>query len=97
MSGSPTSKFGPKPSTSSHQGGIVISNALPSLPSPHGTPNSSPMFDTGATNHMLPDHSAFYSYHSCKHRYVTLGDDTRLQIFGTGTAIIALNGKNVLI
>jgi hypothetical protein len=53
--------------------------------------------DTGATDHMLPDHSAFYIYHPCTNRYVTLGDDTRLKIFGTGTAIIALNGKNILI
>jgi hypothetical protein len=53
--------------------------------------------DTGATDHMLPDYAAFYSYHKCSNRFVTLGDDTKLRIHGTGTAIICLNGKNILI
>jgi hypothetical protein len=53
--------------------------------------------DTGATDHMLPDYDAFYSYHKCSGRFVTLGDSTKLPIHGFGTAIICLNGKNILI
>jgi hypothetical protein len=41
--------------------------------------------DTGATDHMLPDYDAFYSYHKCSGRFVTLGDSTKLPIHGFGT------------
>jgi hypothetical protein len=101
FSNSPSS-FSPPSSSCNH-----ISSAISSLVQEHLHKHSSSIAmltddaeccaDTGATDHMLPDHSAFYSYHPCTGRYVTLGDDTRLKIYGTGTAIIALNGKNILI
>ena len=46
---------------------------------------------------MFWDYTAFYSYTKCKGRYVTLGDNTKLAIAGTGNAIFSLNGKTILL
>ena len=53
--------------------------------------------DSGATHHMLNDYAAFISYHPCQDEYVTLGDDTKLRIYGRGTAVFSLNGHNILV
>ena len=53
--------------------------------------------DTGATDHMFPDRSAFISYHKSSHIRVRLGNNTFTPVLGTGTAIISLNGKRVLV
>ena len=53
--------------------------------------------DSGATHHMLNDYTAFTSYHATHGDYVTLGDDTRLPIAGSGSAIFSLNGRPILI
>ena len=53
--------------------------------------------DTGATDHMLPDKSAFISYHLVTGQRVRMGDNSFAPIAGYGTAIILLNGKKILI
>jgi len=53
--------------------------------------------DTGATDHMLPDKSAFISYYPVTGRRVRMGNNSYATIAGHGTAIISLNGKKVLI
>ena len=51
--------------------------------------------DTGATDVMHNDYKAFVSYTKCDNRYATMGDNTRLKIKDTGTAVYSLNGKVV--
>eukprot|EP00804_Cyclotella_cryptica_P030371 CCRYP_011900-RA/>CCRYP_011900-RA protein AED:0.20 eAED:-0.11 QI:0/0/0/1/1/1/3/0/1923 len=53
--------------------------------------------DSGATDNMFPDYSAFLSYHRQSNRFVTLGDNTKLPILGIGSAKVKLNGKVVLL
>ena len=53
--------------------------------------------DSGATDNMLPDYSAFISYRRQVNRFITLGDDTRLPILDEGSAKIKLNGKLVIL
>ena len=51
--------------------------------------------DSGATHHMLNDYACFTSYTRCHNEYVTLGDETRVKIYGRGTARFSLNGQIV--
>jgi hypothetical protein len=51
--------------------------------------------DSGATEHMLPDYSAFVSYKKCHNESVTLGDETQLPIMGRGKAVFMINGKTI--
>jgi hypothetical protein len=53
--------------------------------------------DTGATNHMLPNKLAFISYHPAANCRVRMGNKSFAPILGTGSAIIAVNGKQILI
>jgi len=53
--------------------------------------------DTGATDHMLPDQSAFISYKSVRNLRVRMGNNSRALVLGRGTAIISLNGQGLLI
>ncbi len=57
--------------------------------------------DTGATDHMIPDKSAFISYPPvtgrCRRHCVCMGNNSFAPILGTGSAVIALNGKRILI
>ena len=53
--------------------------------------------DTGATDHMIPDRSAFISYRLVSGRRVQMGNNSFAPILGVGSAIISLNGKKVLI
>ena len=55
--------------------------------------------DTGATDHMCPERSAFISYHPVPRTMlnVCMGDKTLAPVLGKGTAIISLNGKMVII
>ena len=52
--------------------------------------------DTGATHHMIPDRAAFVSYHRSDRR-VRMASNTYAPVLGEGTAVISLNGHNVLI
>ena len=52
--------------------------------------------DTGATQHMIPDRSAFISYHRSDKR-VRMASNTYAPVRGEGTAIVSLNGRTVLI
>jgi hypothetical protein len=53
--------------------------------------------DTGATDHMLPDHSAFISYKSVRHLCVWMGNNSYAPVLGRGTTIVFLNGQRLLI
>ncbi len=53
--------------------------------------------NTGATNHMIPDKSAFISYCPCLGQEVCMGNNLFASILGSCTAIISLNGKKTLI
>jgi hypothetical protein len=53
--------------------------------------------DTGATDHMLPDHSAFISYKSVQYLCVWMGNNSYAPVLGRGTAIVSLNGQCLLI
>ena len=53
--------------------------------------------DTGATDHMLPDKSAFISYYPVTGWRVRMGNNSFAPIAGHGTAIISLNKKKILI
>jgi len=53
--------------------------------------------DSGATDHMLPDKSAFISYYPISGRRVRMGNNSFAPILGHGTAVISLNGKKILI
>ena len=55
------------------------------------------MANTGATDHMFPDRSAFISYRKSAKSCVHLGNISHTPILGEGTAIVALNGKAVLV
>ncbi len=55
------------------------------------------MVDMGATNHMLPDRSAFISYNLVRHLRVCMGNNSYAPVLGQGTAIISLNGQCLLI
>jgi hypothetical protein len=53
--------------------------------------------DTGTTNHMVPDRSAFISYKAVCNLYVQMGNNSYAPVLGQGTAIISLNGQRLLI
>jgi hypothetical protein len=53
--------------------------------------------NTGATDHMIPDKSAFISYHPVTGRHIRMGNNSFAPILGTGLAIISLKGKRILI
>ncbi len=53
--------------------------------------------DMGATDHMLPDKSAFISYTPVSGGQVRMGKNFFAPIVGQGTAIILLNSKKILI
>ena len=96
--------------TSSRGGGGPTIRLPPSLvkaltsPPAHAIPHDSrrvtemvvAVVDTGATQHMIPDRSAFVSYHRSDKR-VRMASDTYAPVRGEGTALISLNGRMVLI
>ena len=53
--------------------------------------------DTGATDHMVPDRSAFISYKAIRNLRVRMGNNSFAPVLGRGTAIISLNGQRILI
>jgi hypothetical protein len=59
--------------------------------------NSLLVADTGATDHMVPDKSAFISYWTITGCRVRMGNNSFAPILGSGSAVIALNGKHILI
>jgi hypothetical protein len=62
----------------------------------HCTRTSLLVADSGATDHMLPDKSAFISYSPVEGWCVRMGNNSFAPILGHGTAIISLNGKKIL-
>ena len=53
--------------------------------------------DTGATDHMILDKSVFISYRPVSGHGVRMGNNSFAPILGSGSAIIAINGKRILI
>jgi hypothetical protein len=53
--------------------------------------------DTGATDHMFPDRSAFISYKAVWHLCVQMGNNSYAPVLGQGTAIVSLNGQRPLV
>ena len=53
--------------------------------------------DTGATDHMVPDRSAFISYKAIWNIRVCMGNNSFAPVLGQGTTIILLNGQRILI
>ena len=53
--------------------------------------------DSGATDHMFPDKSAFISYKSTSNLRVRMGNSTYLPVLARGSAIVSLNGQRVLV
>jgi hypothetical protein len=53
--------------------------------------------ESGATNHMTPDKSAFISYYPVSERWVCMGNNSFAPILGHRSAIISLNRKVILI
>jgi hypothetical protein len=55
------------------------------------------VYDTGATDHMLPEKAAFISYKSVSNLQVPMGNNSLLPVLGHGTTVILLNGQCFLI
>jgi hypothetical protein len=53
--------------------------------------------DTGTTDHMLPDASAFISYKQVMDVSICMGNNSFALVLGWGTAVFSLNGKQVLV
>jgi hypothetical protein len=49
--------------------------------------------DSGATDHMFPDKSAFISYKTTSNLKVRMGNNTYLPVLARDSAIISLNGQ----
>ena len=63
----------------------------------HPGHNSLLVADTGATDHMLPDKSAFISYRPVTGCRVRMGNNSFAPILGSGLAVISVNGRQILI
>jgi hypothetical protein len=55
------------------------------------------MADSGATDHMFPDKSAFISYRLVTNLQVQMGNNSFLPVLGCGSEIISLNGQHILV
>jgi hypothetical protein len=53
--------------------------------------------DSGATDHMFPDKSAFISYKRISNLQVRMGNNSYIPVLGRGTVIISLNNQRVLV
>jgi hypothetical protein len=62
-----------------------------------GAAHSLLVADTGATDHMILDKGAFISYRPVSGRRVRMGKNSFASILGSGSAVIAINGKRILI
>eukprot|EP00804_Cyclotella_cryptica_P009045 CCRYP_003142-RA/>CCRYP_003142-RA protein AED:0.35 eAED:0.14 QI:0/0/0/1/1/1/2/0/1801 len=73
-----------------------LQSCAPTIAHPVSTATQA-VADSGATDNMFPDYSAFISYRRQANRFVTLGDHTKLPILGEGSAKIKLNGKVIIL
>jgi hypothetical protein len=63
----------------------------------HPGHNSLLVADTGVTDCMLPDKSAFILYQPFTGRQVHMGNNSFAPILGWGLTVIAINGRQILI
>jgi hypothetical protein len=76
----------------------LIKSLLKAIPTTNGgTPFCLVVADTGATDHMVPDRSAFISYKSVHGLWVRMGNNLFALVLGREMAIISLNGQRLLI
>jgi hypothetical protein len=76
----------------------LIKSLLKAIPTTNGgTPFCFVVANTGATDHMVPDCSAFISYKSVHGLWVRMGNNSFALVLGCGMAIISLNGQRLLI
>ena len=77
---------------------ILVQSLLKAIPTTcSGTSSRFVVADTGATDHMVPDHGAFISYTSIQGLRVRMGSNSFAPVLGRGMAIISLNGQRLLI
>ena len=82
--------------TSAHIGSASHVAALcdrPASSASHVQHSSLVIADSGATDHMWNDYSAFTSYHPTSSKHVTLADNTQAPVAGIGSIKILLDGK----
>jgi hypothetical protein len=53
--------------------------------------------NTGATDHMQPNKSAFISYKAVFNLQVWMGNNSFIPVLGHGSAVVSLNGQRVLV
>ncbi len=53
--------------------------------------------DSGATDHIFPNKSAFISYKLMVNLQVRMGNNSYLPVLGQGSAVISLNGQCILV
>ena len=75
----------------------IIRRLATSSISPDSTSRDKAVADTGATDHMFPDKSAFISYKRISNLQVRMGNNSYLPVLGRGTVIISLNGQRILV
>jgi hypothetical protein len=76
----------------------LIKSLLKAIPTMNGgTPFHLVVADTGAMDHMVPDHGAFISYKSVHGLWVCIGNNLFALVLGCRMAIISLNGQRLLI
>ena len=73
------------------------SHSIPTTFQPDLSRTSLLVADSGATDHMIPDRSAFISYKRVHDLRVRMGNKTFAPVLGKGSALISLNGKKVLV
>ncbi|EJK66286.1 hypothetical protein THAOC_12800 [Thalassiosira oceanica] len=73
-------------------------HAVPARLEPNlSPPTGAVVADSGATDHMFPDRSAFISYQPESSLRVKMGNNTYIPVRGRGSAVIELNGRLILV
>ena len=83
-------------SCSPHSISTALQSLLQWLSHSSNSPDSScrmAVADSGATNHMFPDKSAFISYKAPSGLKVRMGNNSYLPVLGRGSSIMSLNGQ----
>ena len=81
---------------SKHLASIIQRMSTSSILPPSGVSRFT-VTNSGATDHMFPDKSAFISYKLVTHLQVQMGNNSFLPVLGRGSAIISLNGQRILV
>ena len=78
---------------------MFISHALASASlvtnGPRHPPYSNAIVDSGATDHMWPDHTAFTSYRPLHNNHITIAEDSTKPAMGISSIKISIGGQVV--